>query len=576
MEVLDFKALKRNLKKDRTGFKPVSLSILGNHSTQFLSKAIEGYGIENEIDISVYEADYDLIDIEIYNPESKLYSQATEFVLITKSSNSLLKKYYKAPLSEKPDFATQIISEFEKYIQAINARQQSKIILANFIELPDTVFSNFGNNVKHSWTFQIRSINYLLMELASRHMNVFICDMSRIHNLLGRENSFDSLMYVRSDLTTNLDFHPHIGQSVVDVIKASIGKFKKCLILDLDNTTWGGIIGDDGIEGIQVGSLGLGKVFTELQLWAKNLKDRGVILCICSKNTESVAKEAFEKHPDMELSLDDISVFVANWDNKADNIRYIQKVLNIGFDSMVFLDDNPFERNLVRHELSEVCVPELPEDPADYLTYLEQFNLFETASFSAIDGDRTSRYQTEAKRVSHSASFDTLKDYLQNLQMKAIAKPFDEFHVPRIAQLTQRSNQFNLRTIRYSEKEIVDLMASPKHLTLYIALKDKFGDYGLISLIVLEKIDQTTLFVDSWIMSCRVLKRDVEKFVLNKLVALAKENGQTIIKGQRIPTKKNVLVQDHYKNLGFQEEKDFWMLDVNSYIEKEHFIEPIG
>ena len=237
----------------------------------------------------------------------------------------------------------------------------------------------------------------------------------------------------------------------------------------MDNTTWGGIIGDDGIEKIQIGTLGLGKAFTELQLWAKNLKERGIILAVCSKNTDHIAKEPFEKHPDMILRLEDIAVFVANWENKADNIRYIQSVLNIGFDSMVFLDDNPFERNLVRQELPEVTVPELPKDPAEYITYLQQFNLFETVSYSKLDSDRTSKYQEEAKRVGMKKSFASVDDYLGNLNMLAIAASFDDFNVPRIAQLTQRSNQFNLRTIRYTEKDVRDIMASDKHYSMSVS-----------------------------------------------------------------------------------------------------------
>lgn len=572
MNVLDFKTLKKHIKKDRTGFKPVLLSVLGNHATQFLAKGIEGYGVEHDLDISIYEAEYDLIDIQIFNPDSEFYTAASEFVVITKSAIRMLKDYYKVPLGDKPYFADKVIEQYNTYIETINGKQQSKIIITNFIELPDMVFNNFGNNVQHSWTYQIRALNFKLMELASLHNNVYICDVSSIHNKLGRQSSFDPQMYIRTDVTTNFDFQPHVAQSIVDIVKASIGKFKKCLILDLDHTTWGGIIGDDGLENIQIGGLGLGKAFTELQLWAKNLKDRGIILAICSKNTESVAKEPFEKHPDMVLRLEDIAVFVANWENKADNIRHIQKVLNIGFDSMVFLDDNPFERNLVRKEIPDVTVPELPEDPSEYIPYLQQFNLFETVSFSSLDKDRTKQYQTEAKRVELQTSYSTVEDYLKNMEMTAIARPFDKFQVPRIAQLTQRSNQFNLRTSRYSEKEVKDLMVSPDHFTLYVSLKDKFGDYGLISLHVLERRDNDSLFMDTWIMSCRVLKRDVEKFVLNELVALArKENIKTLI-GERIPTKKNILVVDHYKDLGFVEKDGLWYLDVESYTDLAHYI----
>jgi len=569
MGVLTYRELKRKAKNKGEGLKKTSISILGDTATQLLEKGIVGYGVDRGLDIQVFEADYDQIDLLVFSPDSELYKNDSEFILIYKASEKLIKSYYKS--EDKNSFAERKIEELENYINTIQGKFKAKILLANFIELPDMVFNNFGNKVESSWIFQLRKLNFKLMELAIQNSNVFIVDLASIHNHLGRSHSYDPQTHIRTDIVTSFAFVPRISQSIVDIIASIIGKFKKCLILDLDNTTWGGIIGDDGIEKIQVGSLGLGKAFTELQLWAKNLKNRGIILCICSKNTDHIAKEPFEKHPDMVLRLEDISVFVANWENKADNIRYIQSVLNIGFDSMVFLDDNPFERNLVREQLPDVSVPELPEDPAEYISYLQQFNLFETASFSPLDKDRTSQYQTEAKRKGMQQSFNSIEDYLKNLEMKAAVVPFDDFNVPRIAQLTQRSNQFNLRTIRYTEQEIKDLMSSPKYKSQYVSLGDKFGDYGLISLIILEDLGQQ-FFIDTWIMSCRVLKRDVEKLVLNELVKLAKQSNKKQLVGERIPTKKNVLVEDHYKNLGFTEQDGKWYLDVESYTPFAHFI----
>ncbi len=573
MNPLDFKQLRKNLKKDTTGFKPVKLAILGDTSTQTLIRAIKGYGIEYGLDVDLYEADYDQIDLQVFNPESDLYQHDSDQVFLYKSSIKLLTKYYKKSIEEKAHFADSVIEKLEEYIAVLSGRLKANIIIANFIELPDMVFNNYGNKVPHSWIFQIRKLNFKLMELAAAHENVFICDLSSVNNQLGRRESFDPQMYIRTAIASNLKFQPYIAQNLMDIIKTSVGKFKKCLILDLDNTTWGGIIGDDGVEGIQIGSLGAGKAFTELQLWAKNLKDRGIILCICSKNTDHIAREPFKSHPDMVLRLEDIAVFVANWENKADNIRHIQAVLNIGFDSMVFLDDNPFERNLVRQELSEVTVPELPEDPAEYIPYLQQFNLFETTSYSGLDKDRTKQYQVEAKRKKAQTSFASVGDYLKNLNMTAIVSPFDTFHTPRIAQLTQRSNQFNLRTIRYSEKDIKDLIESPNHITMYISLEDKYGDYGLISLIVLEKQGEDQLFIDTWIMSCRVLKRDVEKFVLNEIVKIGVAENRSVIVGERLPTPKNVLVENHYKDLGFTEKDNKWFLAVNNYEAQANFID---
>ena len=274
----------------------------------------------------------------------------------------------------------------------------------------------------------------------------------------------------------------------------------------------------------------------------------------------------------MVLRMEDISVFRANWENKADNIRQIQSILNIGFDSMVFLDDNPFERNIVRENIPEICVPELPEDPADYLEYLYELNLFETVSFSKEDSDRTKLYQIEAKRAKANQNFTNEGDFLKNLNMLSNIQAFNKFNTPRVAQLSQRSNQFNLRTVRYTEIDIKRMSTSDNYFTFAYTLEDKFGDNGLICVIILHKKDEKSLFIDTWFMSCRVLKRGMENFVLNTIVNFAKENDFTTIKGEYIPTKKNDLVKDHYLNLGFKKNQSNFSLEVQNYQDRKNYI----
>jgi FkbH-like protein len=302
------------------------------------------------------------------------------------------------------------------------------------------------------------------------------------------------------------------------------------------------------------------------------MQQRGIIIAVCSKNTESVAKEPFEKHPDMVLRMDDIAVFVANWENKASNIRHIQSVLNIGFDSMVFLDDNPFERNMVRENIPDITVPELPEDPAEYLEYLYPLNLFETISFSEEDTERTRQYQVEAKRTVLQKSFTNEDDFLKNLEMVSLVEPFNKFNTPRVAQLSQRSNQFNLRTVRYTEADIEAVGDDENYWSFAFTLEDKFGDNGLICVIILKKENESTIFIETWLMSCRVLKRGMENFVLNTIVQFAKQNGFTILKGEYIPTSKNEMVKDHYKNLGFTMANEYWVIDTTTYTDKKNFI----
>ena len=278
----------------------------------------------------------------------------------------------------------------------------------------------------------------------------------------------------------------------------------------------------------------------------------------------------------MVLRLDDIAVFQANWETKVDNIRTIQKILNIGFDSMVFLDDNPFERAIVRENIQGITVPELPQDPGDYLEYIYSLNLFETASYSNADKDRTKQYQTEAKRVSLQKTFANEADFLKSLNMVSVVSGFTSFNTPRVAQLSQRSNQFNLRTVRYTDDDIKRFAADDDVIDICFTLEDKFGDNGLIAVVILRKQDDETLFVDTWFMSCRVLKRGMENFTLNAIVEKARLGGYKYVVGEYIPTLKNKMVSEHYTMLGFDKiEADgryLYKLSVADYSDRECYI----
>ena len=567
--IKDFLTLKKNLKKDFSGMPEIKIAIVGDFATQFLKQALRGYGYDLNYNFKIYEADYNQIDAQIMDASSELYQFKPDFVLIFQSIQKLHKQYIKSQYST---FADTIIKDLDSYCNSINDQLNTQILYVNFPEINDGVFGNFGNKLNQSFIYQTRKVNFELMNQSIVKKNLHIIDYSLLNTNYGKSNMFDPKMYYSADMVLSIDALPVLAKNISDTIASIKGKFKKCLIIDLDNTMWGGIIGDDGIENIQIGDLGIGKAFTELQWWFKQLKQRGIILAICSKNNEHTAKEPFEKHPDMVLKLDDIAVFVANWNNKADNIRYIQSVLNIGFDSLVFLDDNPVERSIVRENLPEVVVPELPEDPAFYLDYLLKLNLFETASYAESDEQRTKQYQEEASRTIAKQNFTNEDDFLKSLEMYSEISNFNKFNTPRVAQLSQRSNQFNLRTIRYTEDIIEKLITSENHICYSFNLVDKFGDNGLICMIILEK-QEDSLFIDTWLMSCRVLKRSMESFTLNKIVDEAKKVNVKKIVGEYISTSKNEMVQDHYLSLGFTENNGKWELDVSTYQPKKNFID---
>ncbi len=531
----------------------MKIAILGNYATQFLYKPLvkrckQGQGFE---EVEFYHAEFNTIDFEMIDNQSGLFQFQPDFVVWHESTLALRDNFYQSNIANRSEFADQYIQRLQQYLQNLQEQlPKCKVLFPNHaLNFNDAIFGNYGNKVPSSWDFQIKKINFLLNELALQQPNFYPTESSPTQITVPITHY---AMVVNAELHFTPNYLEWLSEELVKQMQAFSGKFKKCVILDLDNTLWGGIIGDDGLENIHIGSLGIGKAFTRFQKWLKELKNRGIILAVCSKNEESNAKLPFLEHPEMVLKLDDIAVFVANWESKADNIHNIQQILNIGFDSMVFLDDNPAEREMVKSHLPEVCVPDLPEDPAEYLPFLISQNLFETASFSGNDQERTKQYQAEAQRVELSKSITNMSDYLASLCMESHIRPFEPVDIERIAQLTQRSNQFNLRTVRYTSADIEGMIGNPNFYTLAVNLKDKFGDYGLISVVIVN-LDQDTAFIDTWVMSCRVLKRGVEQEVMRRILEELQLRSIKTLRGEYLPTEKNKMVSSLLRDMGMQE-----------------------
>jgi FkbH-like protein len=395
-----------------------------------------------------------------------------------------------------------------------------------------------------------------------------IVDVAHLANLVGLANWHDSRAWHASKLPFALSYTPLYADHVCRVLAASRGKARKCLVLDLDNTLWGGVIGDDGIEGIKLGQgSAIGEAHLELQAFALELRDRGIVLAVCSKNEEANALLPFSDHPEMILKKDHIAAFFANWNDKAGNLREIAAMLNIGTDALVFLDDNPAEREIIRRELPEVAVPEVDDDPANYLASIARAGYFEALTFSDEDRNRAQYYQANAARRSAQVSMTNMHDYLLSLEMVATLAPFDAVSRSRIAQLTNKSNQFNLTTRRYTEADIARFEAMPDRFTVQVRLSDKFGDNGIISVVMFDKLDDVW-DCDTWLMSCRVLGRRVEEAALAHVAAAARREGARRLRGTYLPTKKNGLVERHFEKLGFVEVErlatggSIWELDL--------------
>ena len=365
----------------------------------------------------------------------------------------------------------------------------------------------------------------------------------------------DAGLWHRSKQEVTLPAAPMYGELVARIVAARQGMSKKCLVLDLDNTLWGGVIGDDGMDGIVLGQGSpLGEAFSAMQDYAREQGRRGVILAVCSKNDETNAVEPFILHPDMLLKRMDIASFMANWQDKASNLRAIAHSLSIGLDAMVFVDDNPAERALIRQELPMVAVPEIPEDPAWVVPCLADAGYFEGLAVTKEDRERSVQYQGNIRREGLRASSTDMAGYLRGLEMRLLHRPFDRTGLQRTVQLINKTNQFNLTTRRTTEDAVLAVMADNRAFGLQMRLLDVFGDNGIIAIVIGRMLPETEadLLIDTWLMSCRVLGRQVEQATMNLVAAQAIAMGAKRLLGDYRPTKKNAMVRDHYAKLGFR------------------------
>lgn len=546
-----FKELRKGSRLSVSG-KEIRLAVLGNCSTQLFSMTVTGYARLSNVNLKVYDAEYNQIDAQLLDVDSEVYRFCPDIILLWLATDKLYEEFLDIAQDQKPGFAEKYVEKIKNYWSLIAQNTDAKVIQMNFTEINDKVLGQYSAKTDITFIYQIRKLNYLLQEAMRDNNNVFPVDILSEQIKLGQSLFYDASYYYNAKISVSTEALPYVAKAVIDVVNSMAGKIKKCVVLDLDNTLWGGIIGDDGVNNIEIGEGGVGHAFKNFQRWLKQLKECGIILAVCSKNDEATARAPFEQREEMILKLEDISIFVANWDDKATNIKMIQQSLNIGMDSFVFIDDNPFERNLVKSVLPEVEVPELPPDPAGYLQFLQNGNYFDTISFVKDASDRTKQYQAEFQRKKTESAFASVDDYLKSLEMIGETKYFDEQHTARIAQLTQRSNQFNLRTIRYTEEEIREIAAADDRIGIYYILRDKFGNHGLVGVVILN-LEGEEAFIDTWLMSCRVLKRGMEEFIINQMIKRLMEHRVKKITAEYVPTAKNGMVKDIYKKMGFKE-----------------------
>ena len=550
--------------------RPVRLGIAATHTVDLLAAALPATGLRHGLLIDTVQADYGQIAQEVLDPASSLARAKPDFVMLALDAAALglARPEFEADAAEAA--VQSALDHVASLRDGVRANIGAGVMLSTIAPPAETLFGSFDARVPGSVRWLVARFNARLAAEIVGPADLLL-DGAALAETVGLARWHDPQRWHEAKLPCALDAIPLYADHLCRLLAAARGLTRKCLVLDLDNTLWGGIIGDDGVDGIKLGQgSARGEAHLAIQSYALDLRRRGIILAVCSKNEEAAALIPFREHDEMVLKEDHISVFVANWTDKATNLKAIAQALNIGTDALVFLDDNPAERERVRQELPEVAVPEVGDEPADYVRLLALAGYFEAVAFNDEDRKRADMYQANAKRASALQKVGNLDEYLASLAMECTIAPFDDLGRARIAQLINKSNQFNLTTRRYTEADVAAIQADPGKFTMQVRLVDRFGDNGMISVVIFDR-GADAWHCDTWLMSCRVLGRRVEEAVLAHVVAAARAAGATRITGEYIPTPKNVLVERHFEKLGFSctgERADggtLWQLDLADY-----------
>jgi FkbH-like protein len=543
------------------GLVPLRLGLIGWSTLAFMADALVGTGPRFGLAIDLVEGDFGAPLQQALNPQSRINAARPDMLLLATDARGLGLATPALTPVEAQSRVADALAQVQAIVTAVRPNVASAILIETLVAPLEPLFGNWDAASGLAPLALVEAFNRALIAWANgdeaKAAGVVIIDTARAAAAIGLSRWHDPRHWHNAKLAVAPDAVPAHADLVVRTLAAIRGRAKKCLVLDLDNTLWGGVIGDDGVDGIVLGQGDArGEAHLAVQQMALDLRARGVILAVCSKNEDETARLPFRRHPEMLLKEEHIAVFQANWQDKASNLRAIASALNIGIDALVFLDDNPAERAQVRAELPMVAVPEVGSDPALYPRLVLSAGWFELLSLSEEDRLRADLYQKNAERAALAATASDMDGFLRSLEMTCAIGRVDPVSRPRVAQLINKSNQFNLTTRRYSEAEVAALEADPAVHAIQVRLTDRFGDNGIIAVLIARRgavaaDGRRAWDIDSWLMSCRVLERRVEQACLAHLAAAARADGAELLIGTYVPTAKNMMVADHYRKLGF-------------------------
>lgn len=564
-----------------SGYSSVRLAILASSTVDHLIPGIRVAGLRRRLLMEVHLGAYGQYRQELLDPTSALHRFTPQVVLFSLSAREAIAGIsLAATVAEVDDTINQAVENLRLLWRRAQEAFKAAVIQQTYMDTTETLFGSYDRHVAAAPARMVARLNERLSDAAAVD-GVSLLDIARASERTGRDAWFDVTRWFQAKQEIAPQAAPLYGELLARVVAAQRGLSKKCLVLDLDNTLWHGVIGDDGLTGIVLGEgSAVGEAHLSLQRYAKQLMERGIILAVCSKNEPAIAEEVFEKHPEMLLKRSDFAAFIANWNDKAENLSAIAAQLNIGIDSLVFVDDNPAERSRVRQSLPMVAVPELPQDVANYVSCLAAAGYFESVSFTSDDRQRGAQYAANAARDTMRGSAQNMDEFLQSLGMSVEFGSFTPVDLPRVTQLINKTNQFNPTTRRYSVDEVSEFCKTPGSVTLQFRLLDKFGDNGLISAMILVPDSghaHGVLTIDTWVMSCRVFGRQLEFEAMNIAAEAAKSKGARAIRATYIPTAKNGVVSELFSNLGFVQETasaagSAWLLSLDGYSPKQTHI----
>ncbi|SQD95907.1 FkbH like protein [Parafrankia sp. Ea1.12] len=527
------------------------VALLGSYTTAQLAALLPLAAARAGVAVEVYECGYGQYRQEVLDPGSGLYRFRPDVVILAVHEGEAALPAF----AEDPERAVATeVGRWTSLWEIITARLGARVIQHTFVVPETEALGHLALRTPGSRSSMLAAVNAALGRAAAGGQVAFV-DCERLAATVGKRSWFDPRYWHRAKQAVSLAHVPTLARHTAAVLGAQLGTSRKCLVLDLDNTLWGGVLGEEGLAGIALGDGPVGEAFSTFQEYIGRLRARGVILAVCSKNNEADAREAFERHPAMRLRLDDIAMFSASWEDKPTQIRRIASTLGIGLDSLVFVDDNPAEREVVRQLVPEVDVIALPRDPHGYVRAVADYPFFEPAALTTEDTARTEQYRARARAAELAASATSLEEFHRGLEMVATVVPLDELTLPRVVQLIGKTNQFNLTTRRRGEAEVAELAADPSTAVICVRLADRFADHGLVAVVIARRAAEpggAVLDVDTWLMSCRVIGRTLEDEIAGLIVAEARRLGCSSVRGHYLPTAKNALVADLYPRLGFR------------------------